>query len=197
MCITNLFSIKLIYFILIMQVLAVTRLKSMSKMSIGSSSATEAREVVNDIQDGINIEDTPATRHGSSIMPDHFPIDKSFDTTPPALGETSELPRFGSKELPEFEDDEDLKKAVRKKISELEEQNKALNTFLSGRKDVRQLSLPIISFAESARAKTATGSSSDEEAAPPRFADTQAVTSRLTLEKNLATIKSLQLNLLE
>jgi hypothetical protein len=195
MCKTNFLSIKLTYFIFIMQVLAVTRLMSMSKMSIGSSSATEAREVVNDIQDGINIEDTPATRHGSSIMPD--PIDKSFDTTPPALGETSELPRFGSKELPEFEDDEDLKKAVRKKISELEEQNKALNTFLSGRKDVRQLSRPIISFAESARAKTATGSSSDEEAAPPRFADTQAVTSRLTLEKNLATIKSLQLNLLE
>jgi hypothetical protein len=170
----------------------------MSKMSIGSSSsATEAREVANDIQDGINIEDSPATRHGSSSMPDHFHVDKSFDTTPPALGDSADLPQFGPKELPDFEDDEDLKEAVRKKISELEEQNKVLNSLLLGRKDVRQLSHPIISFAESARAKTATGSSSDDEAAPPRFADTQAVTSRLTLEKNLATIKSLQLNLLE
>ena len=178
------------------QVLAVTRLMSLSKMSIGSSSsATEARETATDIQDGINLDS--ATRHDSGNIPDNFPLGKSFDANTLTSGDSSDLPRFGSKELPEFEDDEDLNKAVHKKIWELEEQNKVLNALLSGRKDVKQLSRPIISIAESDRAKTAAASSSDDEAAPPRFADTQAVMSRLTLEKNLATIKSLQLNLLE
>lgn len=182
---------------MVWQVLAVTRLKSLSKMSVGSSSsATEARGAVNDVQDGINLS-TTASRHGSGNIPSHFPVDKSFDAASVASVDSSEIPRFGSKELPEFEDDEDLNKAVHMKISELEEQNKALNALLSSRKDVRQVSRPIISIAESARAKAPTASSSDDEAAPPRFADTQAVTTRLTLEKNLATIKSLQLNLLE
>lgn len=171
----------------------------MSKMSVGSSTNTqaEAREPANDMQDGINLDgsqDASAVRLGSSNMSDLFPNNKGFDTTTPASGDSSDLPRFGSKELPEFEDDEDLNTAVHEKITELEEENKTLNAFLSGRKEVK---LPTrLNSAESARGLSSSTSSSDEEAAPPRFADSQAVTSRLTLEKNLATIKSLQLNLL-